>query len=33
MNDRMLFGTIIALFALMVGHPIIALIIFVITFY
>jgi hypothetical protein len=30
-NDRVFFGTILAMFALMCGHPIIALIIFIIA--
>lgn len=30
-NDKVFFGTILAMFAFMVGHPIIALIIFVLS--
>ena len=32
MSDRLLFGAIVAMFALMTGHPIIALIIIIIAF-
>jgi len=31
MDDRLFFGTILAMFALLTGHPVIALIIFLVS--